>query len=98
MRALWDTSHLAHPGLRVVTLSQSFVIPILSRDLQRNKTKSTNNINQQKSKNIMEKTIYTAPATEVLEIATEGVLCASLGTGNGSATNEKWAYDNDLWS
>jgi len=46
----------------------------------------------------MEKTIYTAPATEVLEIATEGVLCASLGTGNGSATNEKWAYDNDLWS
>ena len=25
----------------------------------------------------MEKTIYTAPAAEVLEIATEGVLCSS---------------------
>jgi len=91
MRALWDTSHLAHPGLRVVTLSQSFVIPILPRDLQRNKTKSTNNINQQKSKNIMEKTIYTAPATEVLEIATEGVLCASLQTADTDGT-EKWNY------
>jgi len=39
----------------------------------------------------MEKTIYTAPATEVLEIATEGVLCASLQTADTDGT-EKWNY------
>lgn len=38
----------------------------------------------------MEKTIYTAPAVEVLEIATEGVLCAS--------KIEKGAYDVQKWT
>ena len=40
----------------------------------------------------MEKTIYTAPAAEVLEIATEGVLCYS--SGNGTASNQKWSYQD----
>lgn len=41
----------------------------------------------------MEKTIYTAPAVEVLEIATEGVLCAS-----GRTTSfEKYSTDTVQW-
>ena len=38
----------------------------------------------------MEKTIYTAPAVEVLEIATEGVLCASGNT-------ETYEYQRFNW-
>lgn len=38
----------------------------------------------------MEKTIYTAPAAEVLEIATEGVLC-------GSGSTETYSYKKFDW-